>query len=333
MKIVVRTPNWIGDTVLALPAIESLKRNFPQAQIWMATTERIQDLFASYDLVEGVMTLPALNDLRSLKDSAQKLKEMDFEIGLLLPNSFSSAILFYLAKIPERWGYQSDGRGLLLTKGVPIKEEETCHQVYYYLNLISALGLKTSQSEIHLPLSLPEKESARKKLLSLSLDLSKPLIILNPGAFYGPSKRWPAAKFAELATLFQNRKAAEIIIVGSSDEFDLGEQVASFMQKKPVNLMGKTTLRELLSLISQSALFITNDSGPMHMANALKVPVVAIFGPTDPKTTGPFQQPSIIIRKDVACWPCSYRKCPYDHRCMMRVSPEEVFEVSQKFLG
>lgn len=334
MKIVVRTPNWIGDTILALPAIENLKKNFPQAQIWMATIERVKDLFTSPDSAEGIISLPNLTELRSLRDFTQKLKEFDFDIGLLLTNSFSSAFLFYLAKIPERWGYQSDGRGILLTKGVPLKEEEdSCHQVNYYLDLISGLGLRTRQLEINLPIYQEEKEAARKKLLSLSLDLSRPLIILNPGAYYGPAKRWPASHFAGLATLFQKRKAAEIIIVGSSDEIELGESVASFMKKKPVIFTGKTTLRELLGLISQAVLFVTNDSGPMHMANALKVPVVAIFGPTNPKVTGPFQQPSAIIKKDVACWPCSYRKCPYDHRCMMRIEPEEVFEISQNFLG
>lgn len=334
MKIVVRTPNWIGDTILALPAIENLKKNFPQAQIWMATIERVKDLFTSPDSAEGIISLPNLTELRNLRDFTQKLKEFDFDIGLLLTNSFSSAFLFYLAKIPERWGYQSDGRGILLTKGVPLKEEEdSCHQVNYYLDLISGLGLRTRQLEINLPLYQEEKEAARKKLLSLSLDLSRPLIILSPGAYYGPAKRWPASHFAGLATLFQKRKAAEIIIVGSSDEIELGESVASFMKKKPVIFTGKTTLRELLGLISQAALFVTNDSGPMHMANALKVPVVAIFGPTNPKVTGPFQQPSTIIKKDVACWPCSYRKCPYDHRCMMRIEPEEVFEISQNFLG
>jgi len=334
VKIVVRTPNWIGDTILALPAIENLKKNFPQAQIWMATIERVKDLFTSPDSAEGIISLPNLTELRNLRDFTQKLKEFDFDIGLLLTNSFSSAFLFYLAKIPERWGYQSDGRGILLTKGVPLKEEEdSCHQVNYYLDLISGLGLRTRQLEINLPLYQEEKEAARKKLLSLSLDLSRPLIILSPGAYYGPAKRWPASHFAGLATLFQKRKAAEIIIVGSSDEIELGESVASFMKKKPVIFTGKTTLRELLGLISQAALFVTNDSGPMHMANALKVPVVAIFGPTNPKVTGPFQQPSTIIKKDVACWPCSYRKCPYDHRCMMRIEPEEVFEISQNFLG
>ncbi len=334
MKIVIRIPNWIGDVVLSLPALDSLKNNFPQAQIWLATVQRVMDLFSGDSRVNGLISLPDLTDLRTLKDSTQRLKSYEFDIGLLLTNSFSSALLFYLAQIPQRWGYQSDSRSLLLTKGVPLKDQaDASHQVNYYLDLLSGLGLQTGPLEINLPLSSEQKEAARKKLLSFGLDLKKPLVILNPGAYYGPAKRWPASKFAELAALFQKRKAAEILMTGSAEDVSLCESVASRLERRPATLAGQTTLQELLGIISLSSLFVTNDTGPMHMANALRIPVVALFGPTDPRLTGPIQQPSAVIKKDVPCWPCTYRECPYDHRCMMRIEPEEVFLVSQIFLG
>lgn len=334
MKIVVRIPNWIGDVVLSLPALDSLKKNFPQAQIWIATVQRVMDLFSGDSRVNGLISLPGLTDLRTLKDSTQRLKSCEFDIGLLLTNSFSSALLFYLAQIPQRWGYQSDSRSLLLTKGVPLKDQaEASHQVNYYLDLLSGLGLQTGPLEINLPISSEQKEAARNKLLSFGLDLKKQLVILNPGAYYGPAKRWPTSKFAELAALFQKRKAAEILMTGSAEDVSLCESVASRLERRPATLAGQTTLQELLGIISVSSLFVTNDTGPMHMANALRVPVVALFGPTDPRLTGPIQQPSAVIKKDVPCWPCTYRECPYDHRCMMRIEPEEVFLVSQKFLG
>jgi len=269
-----------------------------------------------------------------MKESAKKIREYNFDAGLLLTNSFSSALLFFLAKIPQRWGYSRDNRGFLLTKGVPFKnqDESASHQVNYYLNLISGLGFQISSPELILPLSPEEKDWPRKELSAAGYDPKKPLVILNPGAYYGPSKRWPASRFAKLASLLQKKNKAQIVIVGSAEEVELAESIASSMIKKPLNMAGKTNLRQLAELISLANLFITNDSGPMHITNALRVPLIAIFGPTDPRVTGPFHQPSTVIKKDAPCWPCSYRKCPFDHRCMMEIEPEEIFMASQNFL-
>jgi heptosyltransferase-2 len=324
MKIVIRAPNWIGDSILAVPAAYSLSRNFPQAQIWIAAKDWVKELFASHDFIKGVIPLPDDDGFKNLKDSIRKIKSFHFGIGVLLTNSFSSALLFYLGKIPERWGYSTDGRRVLLTRGVALKKGEDCsHQLNYYLDLISGLGLKTSPPKISLPVTQEEREKAKEMLLSLNVDLKNPLVILNPGASYGSSKRWHARNYAKLAILLQDRKKAEILITGSKDETDMVESIASFMTKKPLNLTGKTNLRLLAGLISNADLFITNDSGPMHMANALKIPVIAIFGP---------KQPAAVIKKDVPCWPCSYRECPFDHKCMISIDAEEVFEVCQKFL-
>jgi heptosyltransferase-2 len=333
MKIVIRAPNWIGDSILAVPAAYSLSKNFPQAQIWIAAKDWVKELFASHDFIKGVISLPDDDGFKNLKVSIRKIKSFHFDIGVLLTNSFSSALLFYLGKIPERWGYNTDGRRVLLTRGVALKKGEECsHQLNYYLDLISGLGLKTFPPKISLPVTQEEKGKAKEMLLSLNVDLKKPLVILNPGASYGPSKRWHARNYAKLAILLQDRKKAEILITGSKDETGLVESISSFMTKKPLNLTGKTNLRLLAGLISIADLFITNDSGPMHIANALKIPVVAIFGPTNPSFTGPFQQPAAVIKKDVPCWPCSYRECPFDHRCMIKINAEEVFEACQKFL-
>jgi heptosyltransferase-2 len=334
MKIVIRVPNWIGDSILAIPAIESISRNYSGAQIWVVTKGWVKDLFNSYSFIKGVIPLSETNnDLKNLNKSAQRLKKLNFDAGVLLTNSFVSAFLFYLAKIPQRWGYSKDGRGILLTKGVALrKNKDSSHQINYYLDLISGLGIKTIPPQLSLPLTQEEKQKARETLLSLNIDLNQPLLILHPGASYGPAKRWPVTKYAELAALLQVRKKANILLVGSSEDTELAESIVSSMTKKPFNLAGNTSLRLLAGLISQANLFITNDSGPMHMANALKIPVVAIFGPTDPKTTGPFQEPAIVIKKDAPCWPCRYRECPFDHRCMINIHSEEVFQACQQYL-
>jgi heptosyltransferase-2 len=163
-------------------------------------------------------------------------------------------------------------------------------------------------------------------------DACRPLVVLNPGAAYGPAKRWPAERFAALAHLFQARKNAEILLVGAAGETDIAASIASGLERKPLDFTGKTSLRQLMGLISLGRVFVTNDTGPMHIAGALGVPVVAIFGPTDPKATGPSRKPSVVLKKDAPCWPCTYRFCPYDHRCMTGIGPEEVFSAAEGFL-
>jgi heptosyltransferase-2 len=332
MKVVVRAPNWIGDSVLALSAIESLSQNLPEAQIWVASEGWVKDLFISHDFIKGIIPLSKTNSFKDLKDSAQKIQAQDFDTGILLTNSFSSALLFYLAKIPERWGYSRDGRGFLLTKRVPMnKLKDSCHQADYYMELISKLGFKSDPPRLFLPLTQKEKNEAIELLRSLKVDLKLPVVLLHPGASYGPSKRWPAERFAELGSLLRDRNKATVLITGSADEKELAASISSIMKNKSINLSGRTSLRMLAALMSQANLFATNDSGPMHMANALRTPVIAVFGPTDPSATGPYQEPAAVIKKDVPCWPCRYRDCPFDHRCMMKISVEEVYETCQRF--
>jgi len=332
MKIVVHVPNWIGDSILALPALESLSLNFPEAQVWVAAKDWVKDLFFACDFIEGTIALPSKSNLKSLRQSVRILKTSGFDLGVLLPNSFSSALLFFLAKVPQRWGYKKDVRGFLLTRGAAIPEN-SLHQGLYYLDLLSRLGLQATVREINFPLKQDEKIKAQEYLSTLNVDMKKPIILLHPGAAYGPSKRWPAQKYARLADLFYKQDQASILIIGSLDEADTAEELSAAMAADPINLAGKTSLRLLAGLISQASLFISNDSGPMHLANALKIPVVALFGPSDPNQTRPFQQPSTVIKKSVPCWPCSYRVCPFDHRCLMNVEPEEVYEAGKKYLG
>lgn len=331
MKIIIRTPNWIGDAVLALPAIESIRANFPQADISIAAKNWVKDLFVSNSLAAEVLSLPETNDVKTQWTAAQDLKTHAFDLGLLLTNSFGSAFLFYLARIPKRWGYGSDGRSVLLTKSVALKGSDVArHQVFYYLDLLQSLGLKVVPPELKLAVPPGKSQAARDWLISMGLDPSKSLVIICPGASYGPAKRWPASRFAQLASLLQQRKAAEILVIGSADEAEIAASMASSMEKKPAVLVGETTLADLMGLISRASLFVSNDTGPMHMANALGVPVVAIFGPTDPAVTGPFQKPSVCLKKEVPCWPCSYKKCPYDHRCLTGIDPEEVYEAGRE---
>jgi heptosyltransferase-2 len=333
MKIAVRAPNWIGDSILALPAIAMLHENFPESKIWIIGQNWIKDIFLPLDYVEGVIPLKNPTSLRSLLQGAKTLEKNHFDVGLLLTNSFSSALLFFLAKIPQRWGYNRDFRRLLLTKKVKINNSSlSVHQVQYYTNLLSGLGLPSSLRPLALTLDPDVRHQANNLLVSLGISFQRPLVVLNPGAFYGSAKRWPAARFAELATELQEKNQVDIIIVGSADELVIAQTIASQMKHPPFIVSGKTTVSQLAGVLLHAALFVSNDSGPMHLANSLEVPVVSIFGPTDPRLTGPYQQPSAVVKKETDCWPCRHRECPTDHRCMESISARDVYHACERFL-
>lgn len=334
MKIVVRAPNWIGDAVLALPALTQLRQNAPGAEIWVAAHGWVREMFEGHPLLDGTVALPSYSSRRSFFEGVRRLRPHRFDAGLLLTNSFSSALLFASAGISERWGYSRDGRRFLLTR--PLRPESTVpprHQVLYYSHLVSALGFGSSTPELAFPLQEKDVQAAQDLLASRGVAQGKTRVVLNPGAFYGPAKRWPAERFSGLASRLQKSHDAEIIITGSSAEAPLARDISDGMTEKPHVLTGATSLRTLAGVLALADLVVSNDSGPMHIANALKTPLVAVFGPTDQRVTGPFQPPCRVIRKDVTCWPCSHRKCPTDHGCMTEISIEEVAEAGRNLLA
>jgi heptosyltransferase-2 len=335
MKLLIRAPNWIGDSILAVPAIESIPHRYPDVEIWISGRPWIKDLFLSYPFIEGIIPLPDRLDLKSLRGSSRELKRYGFDTGLLLTNSFASALLFALAGIPERWGYATDGRGFLLTRRIPPAPASaaTVHQVEYYRTLISALGFNPVPPSLSFALEPEEMQWADDYLQTLGAAPSKPLVVIHPGGHYGRAKRWSPDRFQALAALLQERKQAQIVIVGSADDMPTAKVVAGSMKPAPINLTGRTSLRQLAAVLSRADLCVCNDSGPMHVANALRIPVVALFGPTDPCATAPFQEPSTYIRNPVACWPCSYRDCPFDHRCMTSISVEDVYASCMAWLS
>lgn len=332
MKLLVRMPNWVGDAVLALPVLDALRRFQPEAELWVAGRPWVQDLVRPNDLVRGVLQVPGNGGFKSLRAAAVELRPHSFDAGLLLTNSFASALLLTLAKVPERWGYARDWRTFLLTRRVHPPALEGLHQIDYYRRLLSGLDINPGPREVRLEISPEERRAAGRRLEEAGRPAGRPLVILNPGASYGPAKRWPESRFAELGRLFETKTDAVIALVGAPGEAPLAADVARGLGRPPLDFTGRTTLRELMGVVSQARVFITNDSGPMHLANALAVPVVAVFGPTDPGATGPLRPPAAVVKKEVPCWPCLYRTCPYDHRCMLRVGAEEVFDAARRYL-
>jgi lipopolysaccharide heptosyltransferase II len=334
MKIVVRVPNWIGDVVFALPALRSLGAHFAGSDIRVAGPPWAAGLLSGTEFAGKTMALhPAGASLRA-REAAATLRAEAFDTGILLTNSFSSALLFRRARIKERWGYGTDGRGFLLTRSVRRKKAHSpVHMVRYYLGLLEGLGIPALPASVHLSVPAAAKADAARLLVEAGIDPSRPLVLLAPGAAHGPAKRWPAARFGETAEILRTRIGAAVAVVGTEADAPLAAEIAASMSVPPADLAGRTGLGELLGLFDRAAVLVANDSGPLHMANALRTPVVAVFGPTDPRATGPFHEPArVLMIEGVPCWPCEYRVCPYDHRCMTGIAAAEAARAAGEVL-
>jgi len=313
-RLLVRAPNWVGDVILSLPALRDIRRAFPDARLEVLARSWVADLYRAVPEVDGV------NESRGHSEDAAALQGR-FDLALLLPNSFASALVLRRAGIPERWGYSTDGRGLLLTRSCRVPAAvRGKSQVYYYRAMLDGLDLST-EGPPDPSLRSPEEWSARGAEL---LGDDGPWIGVNPGAFFGSAKRWLPERFAAAADIVARKTDARVAIVGGPAERPLAEAIASGMQAPVRVLCGETTLGELVGVLSRLRLLLTNDSGPMHVAAALGIPLVAVFGSTDWRETAPVGDASRIVREHVECAPCILRECPIDHRCMTRVEIDRV---------
>ncbi|MCI0525872.1 MAG: lipopolysaccharide heptosyltransferase II, partial [Nitrospira sp.] len=334
-KILVRGPNWIGDAVMCTPALAALRLGFPHAQLTLLVNATIAELLKNNPHLDRIWVYDKAGDHRGLLGKfklSQELSIESFDLAVLFQNAFEAALLAKLAKIPNRYGYPTDGRGFLLTLHTPLPKA-TCHQVEYYLHLLRPLGLNTQSDTQRLWLATTdeENETARQYLRSQGIDSEK-LVGINPGSTYGGAKRWSTERYALLADRLIESQKTRIVIFGGPGEEDLGSAISSQMRHPALVLSGRLAVRELMAMIRQCALLITNDSGPMHIAASFEVPLVAIFGPTDPQTTSPLGENNLLLRKPVDCSPCLLRECPIDHRCMTRMTVDEVFEAAVKHL-
>ncbi len=335
MKILVRGTNWIGDAVMSVPALRELRRIFPGDQITLHTRSWADGLFRDADFIDELVTFDKHRwKIKDVYDNSQFLKGDGYDLAVLLPNSFESAITAFLSRIPRRIGYNKDLRGLLLTDPVAVPEwKSRNHEVFYYLHLIGevekrVLGRETvweSVPNITLNISDERRTAARDILSAAGVDLAKKTVALGVGSTNSRAKRWPAERYAQLADMLQTEMDVNVILVGSKDESDVAKNVAAACKQAPIDLSGKTDLGEAVAILSVVDLLIANDMGLAHVAPAVGTQTIVIFGPTNPETTRPFANNSQIIRKRVECAPCMLRDCPIDHRCMTQISVEEVF--------
>jgi len=333
-KVLIRSANWVGDAVMSLPTIASLRLNLPQAKIVVLAKPWVAGLFQKNSLVDEVFLYQSPGSHQGLRGKwrlARQLKMEDFDLALLLPNSFEAALISFLAGIPQRAGYNTDGRGFLLTHPVPVSQKiKKSHQVDYYLKIIGALGFRPAQRIPALKVSKERREEAGRILKSLHLEESQKFVGLGPGATYGSAKQWFPERYGKLADHLSKKCGARILIFGSKGDKGVAAQVCQHARAPLVDLTGMTTLAQAVALISRCGLFITNDSGLMHVAAALGVPLIAIFGSTDPERTGPLGKRCRVLKSSLRCAPCLKTECPEDRKCMDLISVDEVYEEAKK---
>lgn len=339
-KILVRSTNWIGDAVMTTPAVRTIRRNFPDAELTLLALPWVGDIFSSSPHVDRIISYERNGRHKGLQGKfhlARELREEKFDAAILLQNAFEAAFISMLAGIPVRAGYTTDGRGLLLThrvrKSRGIKDH---HQVHYYQEMLRGLGLRPGPDELELHLADADVLWAANHLIHYTNRKPVPVIGLNPGAAYGPAKRWPAEKYGGLAKRVCREKNGVVVVFGTQDDQAAARQILSEVndQTKVINLTGKTTLGQALAMISLCSVFVTNDSGLMHVAAALKIPTVAIFGSTDHVATGPYSKDATIVRTDLDCSPCLKTHCPKKHfRCMEDIREEDVEMAVNRYLA
>lgn len=325
-RVVVRMPNWLGDVILALPALRAVRAHFVDAVVTVAAPASVAPIFAEATGIGSCETL-VLPDTRRARIEA--LRQGRFDVAVLFTNSFGSAWAARSAAIPERWGYRRDFRGALLTRKVGPPKGRV-HQAEYYRRLVSGLGLGLDDGPPFVGVANGTRKKARELLERAGWQPSRPLVGLAPGAAYGRAKRWPPARVAALVGRLVSECGTTAVLVGAPGDRDAGRAIESSLATGPVretliNLIGQTDLRVAAGVLSHCRAFVTNDSGAMHLAAAIGLPVTAVFGPTDERVTAPVGSHEVLASR-VWCRPCMLRECPIDHRCMKRITPEMVLE-------
>ncbi|MDD2500544.1 MAG: lipopolysaccharide heptosyltransferase II [Geobacter sp.] len=331
--MLVRAVNWIGDAVMTTPALMAVRETYPKARIALLANPLVGQLLQGHPAVDRVLVFDRKREHNGLAGRlrlARQLKQEQFDLAIILPNSFDSALIPWLARIPQRWGKASDGRSLLLTRLFPEQNPpQDRHEVQYYCDLLRSFGAFATQSEPLLATTPQEDDEAAALLAKYGILTKSMLLGINAGASFGSAKRWYPERFGEVAKRLADEWDARIILFGGPDEVRIVTEIEQALEGQCLNMAGKTSVRQLMALIKRCNFFVTNDSGPMHIAAAFGVPLVAIFGPTDHVGTAPCSDKAIVVRQAVDCAPCKLRVCPTDHRCMTAVTVEDVVQAAQ----
>lgn len=352
-SILVRGVNWLGDAVMSTPALMRLREARPEARVTLLSPEKLAGLWEGQACVDEVLTFSREESVWAV---SRRLRARKFDAGLAFPNSMRSALELWLGRIPNRIGAGRGGRGVFLTRAVApqpgvyemrkrsarevrqliSRGEEArpistaAHHVHHYLRLANAVGASTEPMPPRIAVADEKVAEARQKF-GLTPDAGRPWFGLNPGAEYGPAKRWPAERFIAAAVALRNKIRCRWVIFGGAGDVELcgtmARELGQGVGEPPVNLAGQTSLRELAAALKICEWVLTNDTGPMHLAAAVGVRVAAIFGSTSPELTGPIFSPAArVVRRPPPCSPCFLRECPIDLRCLRGIEAQQVVE-------
>jgi heptosyltransferase-2 len=332
VKLLIRATNWVGDAIMALPALQAVQKRFANAHIAILALPYVAELYEGQGIADELIVYDRKGEhagIRGREKLAALLKQRQFDMALLLQNAFDAAWVAWRAGIPQRIGYNRDGRGILLTKTihVPKAGEIPAHEKFYYLELLRRAGWLNALPdvpEICLRVRAEDAKRAEEKLRSLGTRADACRIAVGAGASYGSAKCWPAERFALALNQLQREREADVILFGTPTETEVSAAIQAGLARPALDLTGKTQIAELPALLSRCSAFLGNDSGAMHVAAAVGLPVVAVFGPTDPFGTAPVSPRCTIVQDKPYCSPCFLRRCPTDHRCMTAVAPEAV---------
>jgi heptosyltransferase II len=335
-NIIVRMPNWIGDLVMATPILFDLRKAYPKAHITAMCRSPICELLKEDPEINELFCFSKANGFgrrTERRNIIEKLRKGNYDLGILLTHSFSSAWWFRLGRIQTRLGYECNGRKFLLTDSLPFPQNiQNQHLVVTYKMLLGPLGIPISDTPPRLYLSPKELNDARVLLRQHGVPDNALIVGINPGATYGSAKCWLPERFREVTERLLRDKDIYGVYFGDQATTPLVKEICTGLPPRIINLAGMTSLRELSSLIRQCDVILTNDSGPMHIADAIGTPIVALFGSTSDVVTGPYRS-GTLIHKHVECSPCYQRTCPIDFRCMKRIEPDEVYEAISKILN
>lgn len=328
-NIIVRMPNWLGDAVMGTPVLADLRTHYPNASITAMCQGSIAQLFTHDQNVDEVYAFKKPNGwIPHIQhgEIVEALQHGKYDLGILLTNSFSSAWWFWRGHVQNRIGYACNLRSMLLTKAVPFpKNKESQHLVTTYKMLLEPLGMVVSDTDPYLVVSAEEQQAALELLKKCGIQKGKNTVVgINPGAAFGTAKCWLPDRFHSVTEKLLQDPNVYILYFGDPSGAPVVNDICKDLPERVINLAGKTSLRELIALIKECDVFLTNDSGPMHIAAALKVPLLALFGSTSDVKTGPYKNGK-VIHKRVECSPCYKRVCPIDFRCMKRIEVDEVY--------
>lgn len=334
MKVLIRGTNWIGDAVMTMPAIAELRRLLPKANLIIQTRAATAELFRNSGIVDEVLPVTSfVGDVRELRRRA-------IDLAVILPNSFESALVARIGGAKRIVGYAAQHRSLLLTDAIDVPTwKNDRHEVHYYFELVRTMASRLKLGEVadgpqEPRVVIPDdaREKARALLLRTGVDLKKKTVVLAPGSTNSRAKRWTPEGFAQVSDGLHASGGINVVLMGSPADREVSYEVSTLASHKPFDLTGATDIGLAAAVLEVADLLISNDMGLAHLAPAVGTETIVIFGPTNPVTTQPFSERASIITANVECSPCMLRECPIDHRCMTRVSPDDVLERAKRIL-